>query len=267
MTKVAVFGAGSWGTAFSLVLADAGHEVTIWGRRPEVCDAINTKRENTDYLPGITLPDARPRHRRPRGGGEGRRARRAGRPLADTARQPRRLGRRAAARRHPDVADEGRRARHPQAHERGHRGGDRRRPRADRRADRAQPGPRDRRPGAGRQRRGLRLRAGGRPAARVAARPALPALLQRRRRGLRARRRLQERHRPRGRHGRRAGVRRQHHRLAHHPRAGRDRAAGGQARCRPVDAHGPGRAWATSSPPAPRRCRATAPSARSSARA
>ncbi len=58
MTKVAVFGAGSWGTAFSLVLADAGHEVMIWGRRPEVCDTINTKRENTDYLPGITLPDA-----------------------------------------------------------------------------------------------------------------------------------------------------------------------------------------------------------------
>ena len=58
MTQVAVFGAGSWGTAFSLVLADAGHDVTIWGRRPEVCDAINDLRENTDYLPGITLPDS-----------------------------------------------------------------------------------------------------------------------------------------------------------------------------------------------------------------
>ena len=58
MTQVAVFGAGSWGTAFSLVLADAGHDVVIWGRRPEVCDAINTVRENTDYLPGVTLPDA-----------------------------------------------------------------------------------------------------------------------------------------------------------------------------------------------------------------
>ena len=41
MSKVAVFGAGSWGTAFSLVLADAGNDVTIWGRRAEVCDAIN----------------------------------------------------------------------------------------------------------------------------------------------------------------------------------------------------------------------------------
>ena len=37
MSKVAVFGAGSWGTAFSLVLADAGNDVTIWGRRAEVC--------------------------------------------------------------------------------------------------------------------------------------------------------------------------------------------------------------------------------------
>jgi glycerol-3-phosphate dehydrogenase (NAD(P)+) len=56
MTRVAVFGAGSWGTAFSLVLADAGHEVTIWGRREELCTAINDKHENPDYLPGIELP-------------------------------------------------------------------------------------------------------------------------------------------------------------------------------------------------------------------
>jgi glycerol-3-phosphate dehydrogenase (NAD(P)+) len=57
MTKVAVFGAGSWGTASSLVLADGGAEVSIWGRREEVCTTINEKRENTDYLPGIELPD------------------------------------------------------------------------------------------------------------------------------------------------------------------------------------------------------------------
>ena len=56
MSKVAVFGAGSWGTAFSIVLADAGNEVTIWGRRPEVCDDINARHENSDYHPGIELP-------------------------------------------------------------------------------------------------------------------------------------------------------------------------------------------------------------------
>ena len=57
MTHVAVMGAGSWGTAFSLVLADAENEVRLWGRRPEVCDAINTTRENAEYLPGVVLPE------------------------------------------------------------------------------------------------------------------------------------------------------------------------------------------------------------------
>lgn len=56
MTKVAVFGAGSWGTAFSLVLADAGNDVTLWARRQELCDAINRDHENPDYLEGTALP-------------------------------------------------------------------------------------------------------------------------------------------------------------------------------------------------------------------
>jgi glycerol-3-phosphate dehydrogenase (NAD(P)+) len=54
--KVAIFGAGSWGTAFSIVLADAGNDVTIWARREEVAGAINERRENAEYLPGIELP-------------------------------------------------------------------------------------------------------------------------------------------------------------------------------------------------------------------
>ncbi|GAA4707004.1 NAD(P)H-dependent glycerol-3-phosphate dehydrogenase [Streptomyces buecherae] len=57
MTRCAVFGAGSWGTAFAMVLADAGCEVTLWARRPEVVEAINTGHGNPDYLPGATLPD------------------------------------------------------------------------------------------------------------------------------------------------------------------------------------------------------------------
>ena len=57
MTKVAVFGAGSWGTAFSVVLADAGNDVTLWARREDLCVTINQKRENSDYLPGIELPE------------------------------------------------------------------------------------------------------------------------------------------------------------------------------------------------------------------
>jgi glycerol-3-phosphate dehydrogenase (NAD(P)+) len=58
MTKVAVFGAGSWGTAFSIVLADGGNDVTIWARREEVAEAINERRENEEYLPGVELPPA-----------------------------------------------------------------------------------------------------------------------------------------------------------------------------------------------------------------
>ena len=57
MATTAVMGAGSWGTAFALVLADAGNEVRLWGRRSELCDGINATRENADYLPGIALPD------------------------------------------------------------------------------------------------------------------------------------------------------------------------------------------------------------------
>ncbi|MEV0408198.1 NAD(P)H-dependent glycerol-3-phosphate dehydrogenase [Actinoallomurus sp. NPDC050550] len=55
--KIAVFGAGSWGTVFAKVLADAGGDVTVWGRRAELVEAINERRENPDYLPGVRLPD------------------------------------------------------------------------------------------------------------------------------------------------------------------------------------------------------------------
>ncbi|MFI9027159.1 NAD(P)H-dependent glycerol-3-phosphate dehydrogenase [Streptomyces sp. NPDC053560] len=56
MTRCAVYGTGSWGTAFAMVLADAGCEVTLWGRRAEIAEAINTTRTNPDYLPGVELP-------------------------------------------------------------------------------------------------------------------------------------------------------------------------------------------------------------------
>ncbi|WP_030623704.1 NAD(P)H-dependent glycerol-3-phosphate dehydrogenase [Streptomyces sclerotialus] len=56
MTRCAVYGTGSWGTAFAMVLADAGCEVTLWGRRPELAEAVNTTRTNPDYLPGVELP-------------------------------------------------------------------------------------------------------------------------------------------------------------------------------------------------------------------
>ncbi|MET0929472.1 MAG: NAD(P)H-dependent glycerol-3-phosphate dehydrogenase [Aeromicrobium sp.] len=58
MAQTAVMGAGSWGTAFAMVLADAGNDVRLWGRRPELCDTINSTHQNSEYLPGIELPDA-----------------------------------------------------------------------------------------------------------------------------------------------------------------------------------------------------------------
>ncbi|SHG06453.1 NAD(P)H-dependent glycerol-3-phosphate dehydrogenase [Streptoalloteichus hindustanus] len=56
--RVAVLGAGSWGTAFAKVLADAGRDVVLWARRAAVADEIQERRENSGYLPGIRLPDA-----------------------------------------------------------------------------------------------------------------------------------------------------------------------------------------------------------------
>jgi glycerol-3-phosphate dehydrogenase (NAD(P)+) len=56
--RAAVLGAGSWGTTFAKVLADAGCEVTLHARRPELVTVIAETRENPDYLPGIRLPSA-----------------------------------------------------------------------------------------------------------------------------------------------------------------------------------------------------------------
>lgn len=58
MTRVAVFGTGTWGTAFSAVLADTGSRVRMWGRRAELVDQINQLHVNGDYLPDLVLPEA-----------------------------------------------------------------------------------------------------------------------------------------------------------------------------------------------------------------
>jgi len=58
VTRAAVLSAGSWGTTFAKVLADAGCEVALFARRPELAKAITEDGENRDYLPGIRLPAA-----------------------------------------------------------------------------------------------------------------------------------------------------------------------------------------------------------------
>ena len=55
-TRVAVLGAGSWGTTFAKILADGGADVILWARRPELAKEISEGRRNSDYLPGINLP-------------------------------------------------------------------------------------------------------------------------------------------------------------------------------------------------------------------
>ena len=57
MTRVAVVGAGSWGTALSAVLSKKGHDVCMWAFEPEVEEQITQGRENVSYLPGVKLPE------------------------------------------------------------------------------------------------------------------------------------------------------------------------------------------------------------------
>ncbi|MFG6278289.1 NAD(P)H-dependent glycerol-3-phosphate dehydrogenase [Microbacterium sp. 5K110] len=54
--KVAVIGAGSWGTTFGKILADGGASVVMWARRPELAAEITESKRNSRYLSGINLP-------------------------------------------------------------------------------------------------------------------------------------------------------------------------------------------------------------------
>ena len=53
--RIAVLGAGSWGTALAVHCARIGHEVRLWGRDAGLMDEIARTRENTPYLPGVSL--------------------------------------------------------------------------------------------------------------------------------------------------------------------------------------------------------------------
>jgi glycerol-3-phosphate dehydrogenase (NAD(P)+) len=55
--RVAVLGAGSWGTALAALIARHGHAAVLWGRDAAVVEAIDRRHENPHYLPGIVLPD------------------------------------------------------------------------------------------------------------------------------------------------------------------------------------------------------------------
>ena len=57
MAKISVLGAGSWGTALSILLSNNGHEVRLWSRFQEEVDALRETRELTSKLPGVHIPE------------------------------------------------------------------------------------------------------------------------------------------------------------------------------------------------------------------
>jgi glycerol-3-phosphate dehydrogenase (NAD(P)+) len=57
VTQAAVYGSGSWGTAYAAILADAGASVMLHGRRAELADRINAEHVNAEYLPELRLPE------------------------------------------------------------------------------------------------------------------------------------------------------------------------------------------------------------------
>jgi glycerol-3-phosphate dehydrogenase (NAD(P)+) len=54
--KIAVIGAGGWGTALSVIWARQGHSILLWGRNPSRIEQLQRSRENRAYLPGVNLP-------------------------------------------------------------------------------------------------------------------------------------------------------------------------------------------------------------------
>ena len=56
--NVAIIGAGSWGTALGMVLNQNGHRVRLWTIEKSTIDDVNSKRENSRYLPGVKIPEA-----------------------------------------------------------------------------------------------------------------------------------------------------------------------------------------------------------------
>ncbi|MFZ3588638.1 NAD(P)H-dependent glycerol-3-phosphate dehydrogenase [Bacillus sp. DJP31] len=57
LENVIVVGAGSWGTALALVLADNGYQVRLWAHKEQQIKEINEKHTNEKYLPGVSLPE------------------------------------------------------------------------------------------------------------------------------------------------------------------------------------------------------------------
>ncbi|HUJ96413.1 MAG TPA: NAD(P)H-dependent glycerol-3-phosphate dehydrogenase [Terriglobales bacterium] len=59
MSRIAIIGAGAWGTGLAIVLGRKGtHEVWLWAREREVCESVATRRTNELFLPGQPIPSS-----------------------------------------------------------------------------------------------------------------------------------------------------------------------------------------------------------------
>jgi glycerol-3-phosphate dehydrogenase (NAD(P)+) len=56
--NTAIIGAGGWGTALAVLWSKRGNAITLWGNDPARAAKLRDTRENSEYLPGVTLPDA-----------------------------------------------------------------------------------------------------------------------------------------------------------------------------------------------------------------
>ena len=58
MSKISVIGSGGWGSAVAIMLAENGHNVTVWSYLESECDDLKKYRENKPFLPGVRFPDS-----------------------------------------------------------------------------------------------------------------------------------------------------------------------------------------------------------------
>ncbi len=57
MAKISVIGSGSWGTAMAVMLAEQGHQLTLWSYFPKESESLKEHRENLAFLPGVKIPE------------------------------------------------------------------------------------------------------------------------------------------------------------------------------------------------------------------
>src|SRR5512132_1922157 len=58
IVNTAIIGAGGWGTALAVLWAKGGRQIVLWGHNADRIARMQKTRENSDYLPGIQLPDS-----------------------------------------------------------------------------------------------------------------------------------------------------------------------------------------------------------------